>query len=381
MYFKGKGKNWSSGKGTSAPPRSFVNSYTTEYFGLDMSTKSSKECHSTSLASTQGDFEGMVDCGATASAGPELAVQGLIKAVVAQDHSAVIKVDQSARPYFRYGNGKWGRALYQVNISSAVSGETRNFKVYALSNPPELHAPGFLGMDHLGQHGASMMIDFTTGLALNTLEDDPRPYPLRQNHKGHYVLDIREYLTKGQHNPQGHAHVLIKESPGGMMGESHVLEFHPLHLQLDSAEHDVATVDCAIDPRRILMMDRLRRASAQMRVAPQPREPNSYTSRTSQNGHVPTTDVTPECGGRGTDLRPDQEVHSQEEDTTGLRPVKECGTRLSRSDTPRANGHATDAINPRCRAIRTANGLNARSATTAFSTPLGRPVRGVTLRA
>ena len=124
MYFKGKGKNWSSGKGTSAPPRSFVNSYTTEYFGLDMSTKSSKECHSTSLASTQSDFEGMVDCGATASAGPELAVQGLIKAVVAQDHSAVIEVDQSARPYFRYGNGKWGRALHQVNISSAVSGET-----------------------------------------------------------------------------------------------------------------------------------------------------------------------------------------------------------------------------------------------------------------
>ena len=195
-YFKGKGKNWSSGKGTSAPPRSFVNSYTTEYFGLDMSTKSSKECHSTSLASTQGDFEGMVACGATASAGPELAVQGLIKAVVAQDHSAVIEVDQSARPYFRHGNGKWGRALYQVNISSAVSGETRNFKVYALPNPPELHAPGFqrsmlvpirIGMDHLGQHGASMMIDFTTGLALNTLEDDPRPYQLRQNHKGHYV--------------------------------------------------------------------------------------------------------------------------------------------------------------------------------------------------
>ena len=90
----------------------------------------------------------------------------------------MIEVDQSARPYFRYGNGKWGRALYQVNISSAVSGETRNFKVYALPNPPELHAPGFqrsmlvpilIGMDHLGQHGASMMIDFTTGLALKKM--------------------------------------------------------------------------------------------------------------------------------------------------------------------------------------------------------------------
>ena len=285
------------------------------------------------------------------------------------------------------GTGSWGRALYQVNISSAVSGETRNFKVYALPNPPELHAPGFqrsmlvpilIGMDHLGQHGASMMIDFTTGLALNSLEDDPRPYQLRQNHKGHSVLDIREYLTKGQHNPQGHAHVLIKGSPGGMMGESHVLEFHPLHFQLDSAEHDVATVDCAIDPRRILMMDRLRRASAQMRVASQPREPNSYTSRTSQNGHVPTTDVTPGCGGRGTDLRPDQEVHSQEEDTTGLRPVKESGTRPSRSLTlpePMAMlwTPSTQDAEQSARPVGSMRGLQLP--------PSVHPVRGVTLRA
>ena len=38
----------------------------------------------------------MVACGATASAGPEVAVKGLAQAIVAQDHAAVIEAGQSA---------------------------------------------------------------------------------------------------------------------------------------------------------------------------------------------------------------------------------------------------------------------------------------------
>ena len=160
MYFKGKSKSTGSGKGYgSTPTRSFVNSYTAEFCGLDMDLHGGEWMPATMPSS--GDFEGVVDCGATASAGPEEAVKGLIQSIVAQDHCTVVEIDQSACPYFRYGNGRWGQALYQVTLRSDVSGTSKQFKVYALPNPPELHQPGFdgsmlvpilVGMDHLGPH-------------------------------------------------------------------------------------------------------------------------------------------------------------------------------------------------------------------------------------
>ena len=48
--------------------------------------------------------------------------------------ASVVEIDQSARPYFRYGNGKWGQALYQVTLRSDVSGTPKQFKVYARPN-------------------------------------------------------------------------------------------------------------------------------------------------------------------------------------------------------------------------------------------------------
>ena len=80
--------------------------------------------------STLVDHEGMVGCDATASAAPETSVKGLIQALWAQDRSATIRVDPSARPYFRYGNGRWGRALYQVHLSSSASGSVRTFSIF-----------------------------------------------------------------------------------------------------------------------------------------------------------------------------------------------------------------------------------------------------------
>ena len=77
VYLKGKSKHSGSGKGYGATPsRSFVNSYTAEFCGLDMGLHGG-DCMPVTMPSTSGDFEGMVDCGATASAGPEEAVKGL----------------------------------------------------------------------------------------------------------------------------------------------------------------------------------------------------------------------------------------------------------------------------------------------------------------
>ena len=141
MCVKGKSRPWHTGKGDGQQPtRQFVNSYASELLGLDMH-QSNLERQPLITPSTCGDFEGVVDCGAT-----------VIQAIVAQDHAAVIELDQSARPYFRYGNGKWGQALYQVTLRSNLSGNPRQFKVFALpaSTSPRL-----------------CRFFFTTGMTLN----------------------------------------------------------------------------------------------------------------------------------------------------------------------------------------------------------------------
>ncbi|CAE7645969.1 unnamed protein product [Symbiodinium sp. KB8] len=125
---KGKGKKgflvdpayamWSSkGKGKTKNKDSYrpVNAYQSELFvgGLDMVLEAA------SASSEPVDPNvGMIDCGATASAAPEAVVKGLINAVLAQDRSAQIEMDQALRPYFRFGNGRWGRALCKMSAST-----------------------------------------------------------------------------------------------------------------------------------------------------------------------------------------------------------------------------------------------------------------------
>ena len=200
---KGKGKAKGKGVGKDGP-RS-VNAYSSEFFlgGLEV-CEVLEAAASHDVSSSPGT--GMIDCGATASAAPEAVVRGLISAVLTQDKGAKIELEQSARPYFRLGNGRWGRALCRVHLSSQVSGGPRQFSLYALPNPDNYYRDGLdksslvpvlIGMDYLGQHGVGMMIDFASGLAMNTKETNPQPYRLQSNRKGHYVLDIVHHLTKG----------------------------------------------------------------------------------------------------------------------------------------------------------------------------------------
>ena len=100
--------------------------------------------------------EGMLDCGATASAAPDIAVHSLIQAVLSQDAGARIDV-QYVRPFFRFGKGKWGQALFRATIHPHVSGQHRQFSPFALPNPDDMDekniVPILIGMDHLGTLG------------------------------------------------------------------------------------------------------------------------------------------------------------------------------------------------------------------------------------
>jgi hypothetical protein len=89
-----------------------VNAYSTGMFfgGLEMMDVKELQTATTSSLSTS---QGLIDCGATASAGPLVAVESLIGSILAKDSRASIDVRQAARPYFRFGNGQWGRALFK----------------------------------------------------------------------------------------------------------------------------------------------------------------------------------------------------------------------------------------------------------------------------
>ena len=115
--------------------------------------------------------------------------------------------------------------LYRVRISSSVSGKLRSFSLYALPNPKEFYQVGFdkatlvpilVGIDFLGKDCCGMLIDFTTGLAMSSQEEPPEAVQLTQNRKGHFLLDVCEYLTRGHVSHEGHALVLSPQLMGYM---------------------------------------------------------------------------------------------------------------------------------------------------------------------
>ena len=118
---KGKGSGKTKGKSMMKDPGRSVNAYTTDLFAGGLELSEALDLNSAhALPSTPQ--KGMLDCGATASAAPEAVVQNLISTVLSHDPGARIELDQSARPYFRFGNGKWGRALCRVHLHSKISG-------------------------------------------------------------------------------------------------------------------------------------------------------------------------------------------------------------------------------------------------------------------
>ena len=190
-YASWKGKNKGKGKGKDGHLP--VNAYSSEMFLGGLEVSEVMEAASVESAALHPQV-GMLDCGATASAAPEAVVRALIASVLTQDRSAKIEFDQASRPYFRFGNGRWGQALCKVHICSSASGSPRNFSLFVLPNPAEYYQANFdkstlvpvlVGKDYHGPLGVGMMIDFATGLAMNTQEPNPNIFSLSTSKKGH----------------------------------------------------------------------------------------------------------------------------------------------------------------------------------------------------
>jgi len=95
-------------------------------------------------------------------------IQNLISAVLQQDRAAHITIDGKRRPRFRYGSGKWGKALYRVSITSTLT--MNAFHAFALPDPeesrepwltPNMLVPVLLGMEFIKGNG--LVIDFNDG--------------------------------------------------------------------------------------------------------------------------------------------------------------------------------------------------------------------------
>ena len=64
---------------------------------------------------------GMLDCGATASAGPEAVAKKLISHLRTFDENLNVELNYDRRPFFRYGSGKWGQASYHAVVTPSLA--------------------------------------------------------------------------------------------------------------------------------------------------------------------------------------------------------------------------------------------------------------------
>ena len=120
--------------------------------------------------------ESIVDTGATATAGGRWAVQQLCSAVMNSRPNADMRVYMSDRPWFRFGNGRWGQALFKVCLSC----DGIEINMYSLPSPG---VPVLTGMRELEQLNA--ILGCSTGKCLIKGHQTT----LRRTPKRHLVLD------------------------------------------------------------------------------------------------------------------------------------------------------------------------------------------------
>ena len=164
------------------------------------------------VSRTIPDGFGMLDCGATASAGPEASVKKLIARLRELDEQLMVTIDLERRPFFRYGSGRWGQAMYLTTIQTSKD-PSKFFEVFALPNPTEYYqksfkehmlAPILVGMDFLSK--VVLILDFKDGCAVFGAHNQSEPFTMPKNSKGHFMVDIGQYLIgSSSSNAQAHA--------------------------------------------------------------------------------------------------------------------------------------------------------------------------------
>ena len=176
-------------------------------YHLDMGDNTGAELFSTSGGEPRKegtalkDAEALVDTGATSTAGGSDAVQKLCAAIAAAHPGVKVDIHSDVRPYFRYGSGKWGRALFKVVLSLGGL----SMEMFAL---PSEGVPVLLGMRELRKLKA--VIGCESGRCLIA----GKRVRLKQTPKGHLVIDIVKQIF-GMKAPRGPllAHASVGSTP------------------------------------------------------------------------------------------------------------------------------------------------------------------------
>ena len=156
-----------------------------EVFGATSAVSAGGPSSSVSTSSEKplAPHKSVLDTGATATAGGKQAVKDLCKALVTARPGLKLDIFEAARPWFRFGNGKWGRALYKVTLKDEISGS--QISVYAL---PAVGVPVLTGMKEL--EGLGAILNCKTGHGIL----HSRPVVLERDPKRHLILDYLKHV-------------------------------------------------------------------------------------------------------------------------------------------------------------------------------------------
>jgi len=188
--------------------------------------------------------ESLIDTGATATAGGKNAVRDLCKALVTARPDLKIDIHEQSRPWFRFGDGRWCRALYRVTTCNYCISDKRSHvdvSIYAL---PAQGVPVLTGMRELQSMNA--ILNCSSGRCLLY----GRPVELQKNPKNHLILDYLEHVfldndhvihepnalrTSAHASPASTAAQRANSRPARRVSfaaapECHVLDMNPLDI-------------------------------------------------------------------------------------------------------------------------------------------------------
>lgn len=169
-------------------------------------------------------WEAIIDTGATASAGGSSAVTQLCAAISKSQPNAQISVFQGDRPWFRYGNGKWGQAMFRVSIKIPP----KEISIFALPAP---NVPVLVGMRELRAMDAVLSSKLSKGIILGNC------VTFRTTRKMHMLLDFRKHIFFDSHSSSrasSEKHVHFSEP----MESDSLLSLNVLELAYDFTDDD-----------------------------------------------------------------------------------------------------------------------------------------------
>ena len=171
-------------------------------------------------ASTQSSIppgHGMLDCGATASAGPKASAKKLISFLLHCDPNLQVSFNCQKRPYFQYGSGNGVvLCIMRFSILVGILHDVLSSMCWTiLQNMVKTGSRMIYWFpfwwDYLKKTG--LILDFSDGDTVNGHDVNPEPYTMEKNAKGHFMVNIAHYLFGNLSVPRPVTQLRLRKEP------------------------------------------------------------------------------------------------------------------------------------------------------------------------